>query len=130
MKRETNAINIFSKYKKEIIMTVSFLLIAIISLLIITLTRDGGSYVEVYVEDELIATYSLSDDGEYPLLGGDVVLVIKKGKAFIENSDCPDKVCVRTGEIHRAGERIICLPNKLTVIIRGEITGSEPDIVS
>ena len=130
MKRETNAINIFSKYKKEIIMTVSFLLIAIISLLIITLTRDGGSYVEVYLEDRLIAEYSLSDDGEYQLLDGDVLLVIKNGKVFIQYSDCPDKICEKTGQIHRAGERIVCLPNKLTVIIRGERAGTEPDIVS
>ena len=130
MKRETNETNIFSKYKKEIIMTVSFLLIAIISLLIISVTRDDGSYIEVYVEDRLIAEYSLSDDGEYQLLDGDVVLVVKNGKASIQYSDCPDKICKKTGEIHRTGERIVCLPNKLTVIIRGERSGTEPDIVS
>ena len=111
-------------------MTVSFLLIAIISLLIISVTRDDGSYIEVYVEDRLIAEYSLSDDGEYQLLDGDVVLVVKNGKASIQYSDCPDKICKKTGEIHRTGERIVCLPNKLTVIIRGERAGTEPDIVS
>lgn len=130
MKREVRQNSIFSRYKKEIIMTASLLLIAIISLLIITATRDKGSIVEVYVSDELIGEYPLSSDGEYKLLSGDVTLVIKDGRAYVSHSDCPDKVCVKTGEIYRTGERIVCLPNKLTVIIRGERTDSSPDIVS
>lgn len=130
MKREKKQISILSKYKKEIIMTVSFLLIAIISLLIITATRSKGSYAEVYVSDTLIGEYDLDEDMEYSLLDGDVTLVIKDGRAYVKHSDCPDKVCVKTGEVYRTGERIVCLPNKLTVIIRGERTGGEPDLVS
>ena len=130
MKRETNEKSILSKYKKEIIMTASFLLIALISLLIITATRKTGSYAEVYISDELVAEYPLDEDGEYNLKDGNVLLVIKDGSAYIEYSDCPDKVCVKTGRISRSGERIVCLPNKLTVIIRGEKEGGEPDLVS
>lgn len=130
MERETRQKNIFSKYKKEIIMTVSLLLIAIISLLIINVTRDKGETVEVYISDKLVANIPLSEDGEYPFLDGDVILVIEDKRAYIKHSDCPDKVCVKTGEVYRTGERIVCLPNKLTVIIRGESTGNEPDIVS
>lgn len=130
MERETRQRNIFSRYKKEIIMTVSFLLIAIISLLIITLSKKAGSYAEVYIGDELIASYSLSEDGEYTFLDGDVTLIIEDGRAYIKDSDCPDKVCIRKGEVYRTGERIVCAPNKLTVIIRGERTGDEPDLVS
>ena len=36
------------------------------------------------------------------------------------DADCPDKLCVRQGKIHRNGETITCLPNKLTVTVIDE----------
>ena len=130
MKRNEETKNIFSKYKKEILMTVILLFIAVISLLIITLTRKPGDVAEIYVSDTKISEYALDKDGVYPILGEKMTLVIEDGKAFIEHSDCPDKVCIKTGKIHLSAERIVCLPNKVTVIIRGEKTGDEPDLVS
>lgn len=47
------------------------------------------------------------------------VLEIKDGKARITNSNCPDKICVKTGYISKAGENIICLPHRIVVEITG-----------
>ncbi|MGE5574203.1 MAG: NusG domain II-containing protein [Bacteroidota bacterium] len=41
------------------------------------------------------------------------------GRARVSDSDCPDKVCVRTGWIERPGEAIVCLPNRVVVKIQG-----------
>ncbi|HBE87040.1 MAG TPA: hypothetical protein DDW53_19330, partial [Lachnoclostridium sp.] len=40
--------------------------------------------------------------------------------ASITEASCPDKVCVRTGKIHRSGELIVCLPNRVVITIEGE----------
>lgn len=39
--------------------------------------------------------------------------------AWVEESDCPDKTCVRTGVLSRAGERAVCLPNRTVLSLSG-----------
>ena len=109
-------------------MTAALLLLAVISLLFINLTRTGGSYAEVSENGVVIATYPLDKDGEYPLLFGKCVLVIKDGYAYMLEADCPDRTCIKTGKISKIGESIICLPNKISVVIIGE--GDGPDIIT
>jgi hypothetical protein len=50
---------------------------------------------------------------------GDTVVVIRDGKAFVEDSPCPDKLCVHMPAISQAGQWIACLPNKVFVRVRG-----------
>ncbi len=97
-----------------------------VSLLLFLFLRGGkeGSEVRVMVEGKEIGVYSLSRDGEYSLNGGTNTLIIKDGKAYMTDADCPDKLCVRQGKISRNGETITCLPNKLTVTVideKGEV---------
>ena len=98
----------------------------LVSLLLFLFLRGGkeGSEVRVMVEGKEIGVYSLSKDGEYSLNGGTNTLIIKDGKAYMIDADCPDKLCVRQGKISRNGETITCLPNKLTVTVideKGEV---------
>jgi hypothetical protein len=41
------------------------------------------------------------------------------GQVRIEESSCPDKVCVKTGWISRPGQAIVCLPHRIVVRIEG-----------
>ena len=34
-------------------------------------------------------------------------------------ADCPNQVCVRTGAIHRAGQSVVCLPARISVMLAG-----------
>ena len=45
------------------------------------------------------------------------ILVIKDGAADMISADCPDQICVKHNPISKAGETIICLPNKVVVTI-------------
>jgi len=47
------------------------------------------------------------------------------GTAAMAESSCPDKNCIQQGKITRTGEVIVCLPNRVTVEIRG---GAAPEI--
>lgn len=99
------------------ILVIAFFLLT--SLLLFLYLRGGkeGSEVRVMVEGKEVGVYSLLKNGEYDLNGGTNTLIIKDGKAYMADADCPDKLCVRQGKIHRSGETITCLPNKLTVTV-------------
>ncbi|CAB1243186.1 NusG domain II-containing protein [Clostridium sp. MT-14] len=45
---------------------------------------------------------------------------VENGKIRIEDADCPDKICIKTGWISKPGESIICLPHKLIINIEGK----------
>jgi hypothetical protein len=53
----------------------------------------------------------------------------ENGEIYIEESDCPDKVCVRSGRISKSGEGIICAPNRVAIKINGE-KGNLPDAMT
>ena len=103
----------------DVLVIVFFLVVSLLLFLLIG-KRKEGSEVRVMVEGKEIGVYSLSRDGEFSLNGGTNSLIIKDGKAYMADADCPDKLCVRQGKIHRNGETITCLPNKLTVTVIDE----------
>lgn len=45
--------------------------------------------------------------------------------AWVVESDCPEKRCVRQGRIGRAGQLVVCVPNRVVVRLvgRGELDG-------
>ena len=75
-----------------------------------------------------MARYSLAVEGRYELNGGSNILIIRDGCAWLEDADCPDKLCVRQGKIQLDGQCITCLPNKLTATIYAD--NSEVELIS
>jgi hypothetical protein len=71
--------------------------------------------------------YPLDTDRQERIPGplGDTVVVIKGGTAFVEDSPCPDKLCVHMPAISQPGQWIACLPNRVFMRVRG---GSAADI--
>lgn len=103
--------------RRDLILILSLLALGILLLLLFRLTAAEGKRAIVMVENTVIAEYPLSADGEFSLLGGKNILVIKNGEAYIKESLCPDHLCERMGKIKNVRERIVCLPHKLTVRI-------------
>ena len=116
------------KYRLDIIVISSLILLSILVLLIINLTRKEGAIAIVEIDGAVSAQYPLSVDGVFPLNGGTNVLVIEGGTAYLSYSNCPDHICENTGKIHYVGQTIVCLPNRLSVTIRGD--GDGVDFVS
>lgn len=103
----------------DLILIFCVVLVALSVFLVAFLKSEDGVFVSVRIGDGQSVMYSLSEDGEYKLLGGKNILVIKDGKAYMSHADCPDKTCVRTGAISKTGEQIICLPNRVYISIIG-----------
>ena len=60
---------------------------------------------------------------------GDTIVIIREGKAFVEDSPCPDKLCVHMPAISQPGQWIACLPNRVFVRVNGNI-GQKIDEIS
>ena len=71
----------------------------------IFMPKNEGKTVEIMADGELKATLPLSIDTEYAV--GEVVIVIEKGAARIEKSDCKDKICVGTGKLKNKGDTVL-----------------------
>ena len=106
--------------RRDFLVIGGLLLLSLVLLLALELGKKSGGSVLVRVDGQEQGRYSLSASGRYELNGGTNVLCIEDGMAYMESADCPDKVCVHQGKIGRAGETIICLPNRLTVTVSGE----------
>ena len=78
---------------------------------------ENGGFVEIKHEDK-VKTLSLSVDASLSVGGCDIL--IEKAKVKVSDATCPDHVCIKTGEIHRAGQSIVCVPNKVSIKITGE----------
>ena len=107
------------KYRYDIIVIAAILLFSLLLLLFLTLNKKEGAVVSVEVDGQTVAEYSLDRDGTYGLNGGTNVLVIEGGRAYLNYSDCPDHVCENTGKIRFVGETIVCLPNRVTITVKG-----------
>ena len=126
MEKQTASIK---KYRLDIIVISAILLLSVSLLLIMTLTQKEGAVAVVEIDGKTVAEYSLAVNGEYSLNNGTNVLVIENGQAYLNFSNCPDHTCEITGKIRYVGQTIVCLPNKLSITIKGNAEGGV-DLVS
>ena len=78
---------------------------------------------EIIVDGRLYETVDLSSVNEQNryVLDTDpqVVIMAENGQIWFEKSDCPDKVCVKSGKLKHKGDTAVCLPAKTIVTILG-----------
>ena len=107
------------------------IVIAIVIMIAVWVFMSGsGNTAEIYVDGKLYKKVSLSEDKEIRVESefGKNTVLIENGKVRITDSDCPGKDC-EAGEIKKSSRSLVCLPNRLTVIIKGEKTINETDVV-
>ena len=84
--------------------------------------KNSNLNAEISINGELYKIVSLEDNEQEieieTELGRNVIKIHNKGAEVIE-ADCPDHVCIDTGFKDRAGDMIVCLPNKVAVEIKG-----------
>ncbi len=68
---------------------------------------------------------------ELELSGYHYEIVYQEGRIRFAAADCPDKVCVRTGWIERAGQIAVCVPGQLIIKLEGPAPAAsdQPDVV-
>lgn len=108
--------------KIDKILVITVLAIAIIlSIILMNPHIEGGATVFITVDGEIVGKYLLEEDGEVDINHTNTV-VIKNKVAKMSDSTCPNQLCVEQKSIDKAGQMIVCLPNKIMVEV---ISGSE-----
>ena len=96
------------------------------------LSSTSGSLVQISVSGNITKTLPLDTDTQLEIKGENgktCLLVIENGEAFVKTADCPDMTCVNTGRISKAGQTIICLPNRIVIKIINENSEDGVDAV-
>ncbi len=99
----------------DIIIIIAFIAIAIASAFLFT--GSEGEQIIISKGGEQIASMPLSVNDKFTVDG--VTVTVKDGGAFIEQSDCKDKICMRS-TLEKSGDCAICLPNKISVTVSGK----------
>ena len=90
-----------------------------------TLREAQNKYVSVQISGQEVQKISLKKEKELreynfkTKLGTNKVLV-KDGKIWVQESNCPDQICVHMAPIEKVGETIICLPHEFLVEIKAD----------
>ncbi|MBR5202808.1 MAG: NusG domain II-containing protein [Clostridia bacterium] len=112
--------------KKDFILVLIVLVVGAVGIILLN-SADKGKTATIKVDGKVVETISLYEDNVIQLNG--VVASCKNGEICVTESTCPDKVCVRSGKISKAGEGIICAPNRVSIEIDGENINS-PDAMT
>ncbi len=112
--------------KKDLILLFVVLLAGIIGIVFMN-SADKGKSAEIIVDGKTTKIISLDENYEKQV--NSVVVCCENGEIYIKESNCPDKVCMRSGRISKSGESIICAPNRVAVKIDGK-KGNLPDAIT
>lgn len=121
--------------KTDLIIITAIIVLALLFLLLNKyLFAEKGEYAEIYHDSTLVYRIQLSTakEGSFSIPDKpEVVFQVYADKsiAFIE-SDCPDKVCIRSGRLRFAGQFAACIPNKILLkIVSAEENHEGPDLI-
>ena len=88
----------------------------ILSIVFLIAFSKQGSRVVVKQDNKIV--YNESININKTVDAGNNTIIIKDGIVYMSDATCKNQVCVKTGEISKKGESIICLPNKVIVEIK------------
>ena len=115
MKRILHLLTLWDK-----VLVVLLLAGSIVSFSVLFLTSHEGTAVIISSPDGELRK-SLNTDQEFSVAGplGETRVVIQNRHAWIDSSPCPNQLCIHMGKIHRVGEMVVCVPNRVSVRVAG-----------
>ena len=127
------------KERKKITTKSDWILLSILILLGVILTfviffkpnKAPSRFVEVSINGEVTATYSLDEDREKIITtksGGTNTLVVHNHTVTMKDANCNDHTCIRTGTITKTGESIVCLPHRVVLTITDKKTTANSEL--
>lgn len=111
--------------RNDLIVIISLLLVAIISLVCVLCFRTKDNLVaKIYVQNDVVETIDLSkkQDNDYFIhgLNGDLHVHTHDGKIAVVESNCPHQDCVKMGYVGETNRPIICAYNAVYITINGQ----------
>ena len=110
--------------RNDIILVVSLLLVAVVSLVVVLCTRVRTNLIAtISVQNEVVETIDLSKVGDEDFyidgLKGKLHIHTHDGKIAVLESNCPHQDCVKMGYVGETNHPIICAYNATYIVIEG-----------
>lgn len=125
------AMNKIPFFKKTDLLIIGvFLLIALVVFLPSLFGKNKTLTAVITADGETVTEIKLTDSTKEEITVNNTIIKIDgKSVSFVE-SNCPDKTCIRTGKLDSSGDSSACVPNRVSVYIKGEKTQSDIDIMA
>lgn len=119
------------KIRNDLILVISLLIIAVVSLVVVLATRKKTNLVaKVYVNNQVVEVVDLSsnEDKDFYIDGikGQLHIHSHDGAIAVLESNCPHQDCVKMGYVSESNKPIICAYNAVYIVIEG---ASSSDVV-
>ena len=121
------------KLLRNDILLIALLILIILLVSVFLYSKSDSTAISVIHNNKTVKVMSLKADAQYRIPDTEVTVCVKDGKAFIYNSDCPDKLCMNMNPIAINSPEnycIVCLPNKVAIVKNGKGIESEADIIA
>ncbi len=105
--------------KSDIIIILVCLLTALIFFLPSLFASDDKLTAVIMADGETVKEIVLTEGTDETFTIDGVVIKAEGRNIYFEDSNCPDKVCVRSGKLDSKGESAACVPNSVSVYIKG-----------
>lgn len=116
----------FIKKRDVIIIAVAVIIAAVFLAYTKYSPKKAGQSFKIYYNDNVIGEYPLDKDRIITLEENPhVEIQVKNGSVGFIASDCPDKVCIKSGFLNRGGQSAACLPNKVMVVVSSEVNDAD-----
>ena len=108
--------------KGDLFLCIGLMLSSLLFMWMIKHGQTRGDTAEIYLDNQLLYTVSLNETRHIILDGsvGQVEVNIDKGDIWIHEVTCPDQICKKMGRINRSGQVIVCVPNKIVILVKGK----------
>lgn len=90
---------------------------------------DSPQTIIVEVDGKVFGRYAIDANQKIEINkdGHLNIALVEDGTVRMAAADCPDGLCVKQGIISSASQAIVCLPNKVMILIQGQ---GEADVVA
>lgn len=111
--------------ERKLLGRVDILLIALVLALCVGLCapfflKKGDVTAKIIYDGTTVREINLSKNEErFTLKVGRCEIEIDGHEIFFADSPCPDKVCMNAGRLKKSGEFASCVPEKVTVVLKG-----------
>lgn len=116
--------------KTDLLIIGIFLLIALVVFLPTLSGKDKTLTAVITADGETVTEIELTDNTKEEIKINDTVIKIEGKSVAFFDSNCPDKTCIRTGKLDSAGDSSACVPNRVSVYIKGEKAQGDIDIMA
>lgn len=94
------------------------------AIMMIFSSPSSSAYAVITVDGNEICRLPLDEDCIYQI-GDTNTIEISDGTVRMIDANCPDKICIHTGEISDSGHAIVCLPNRVVISVTGKASSAD-----